>query len=156
MQKIEVLVGIPASGKSTYCKYIMKKEPGKWKRINNDSLRMSFDLGHFHSMNEKIIRAVRNFVIDMSLKSGFNLLIDNLNLNKNNWKEIIDVAKQSNIDVHIYEKSFYINLEEAIRLDSNRMGLDNVGEKVIHYWWNKSGGLQFKNYKCREINLFKQ
>jgi len=39
MQKIEILVGIPASGKSTYAKSVVAKDPNGWVRINNDNIR---------------------------------------------------------------------------------------------------------------------
>ena len=84
MQKIEVLIGCPASGKSFYCKELMKKEPGKYRRINNDSLRMSLDYGEYSPENEKTIRSVRSFLIKECLSKGFNLLIDNVNAGKRN------------------------------------------------------------------------
>ena len=39
MIKVEMLVGIPGSGKSTYAKQIVTKDPSNWVRINNDDLR---------------------------------------------------------------------------------------------------------------------
>lgn len=153
MQKIEILVGIPASGKSTYCKTLMKKEPGKWKRINNDDLRNSIDNNIWTPENEKIISNLRSFMIKEFLNKGFNIIIDNLNLNKRHFEDICKIAGSLNKDIQVFEKDFYIELEEAITRDAKREGKACVGADVIKKWWKASGGKQFKFYKPR-VQIF--
>ena len=63
MQKIIVCKGIPSCGKSTYCRELMNKEPGVWRRINNDALREACDFGVYNSKNEETIRRMRDFLI---------------------------------------------------------------------------------------------
>jgi predicted kinase len=153
MQKIEVLVGCPASGKSTYSKNLMKREPGIWKKINNDLLREMIDSGVWSFENEQIIVNLRKDMIKTFLTKGFNIIVDNVNLNKNNFKDICEIAKASNKDIKIYEKHFYCELEELIERDSKR--INSVGEKVIKDWWKKSGGKAFKTFQPKEKTYFK-
>ncbi len=80
--RVLILVGIPSSGKSTYCAELMKKEPGKWKRINNDALRAAIDFSVWSSENEKLIKNLREHILKESLMKGYNVVIDNLNLGK--------------------------------------------------------------------------
>lgn len=156
MQKIEVLVSIPAAGKSTYCRELMKKEPGTWKRLNNDDLRSSFDNGIWTKENEQLIRSTRQYLLKEFLAKGFSVLVDNLNIGKRNWEEITKIAKEANRDVMVYEKPFFIELEEAVERDSKRTGTACVGRSVIERWWKDSGKNQFKFYKPRMETYLKR
>jgi len=98
---------------------------------------------------EKMITDARNYLIRDALKRGKNVIIDNLNLNKRHFDDVCKIAKSVNIDVQVYEKTFYIELEEAIERDAKREGKAKVGEAVIRKWWKESGGKQFKFYKPR-------
>lgn len=153
MQKVEVLVSIPAAGKSTYCRELMKKEPGVWKRINNDDLRSAIDLGVYSPENEKIIRSTRQYLLKEFLAKGYSVLMDNLNIGKRNWEEITKIAQEANRDVQCYEKIFYIDLEEAIARDSKREGKACVGKEVIEKWWKESGKTQMKHQRPR-VEIF--
>ena len=144
MQKIEVMVGIPACSKTTYCRELMKKEPGVWKHLSNDDLRLAFDFGIWTKENEQIIRSTRQHLLKEFLVKGFSVLVDNLNIGKRNWEEITKIAKESNRDVMVYEKPFYIDLEEAVARDGKRTGTACVGRQVIEKWWNESGKEQHK------------
>ena len=46
--------GLPGSGKSTYCKELQAKNPGKYKRVNRDLLREMLDCGVWSKENEKL------------------------------------------------------------------------------------------------------
>lgn len=69
MQKVFVLVGIPASGKSTWAKKMLADEPDKWKRVNRDDLRTCIDNSVWSSQNEKMIVKVQNYIILEALKN---------------------------------------------------------------------------------------
>ena len=56
MKKVLVLKGIPASGKSTYAKQLVKDNPGMYKRINRDDLRHMLDGYKMTNANEKFIK----------------------------------------------------------------------------------------------------
>ena len=122
MQTVIITRGTPASGKSTFCKELMEQEPGKWKRINNDSLRLAFDFGVWLKENEKLVKETRSYLLKSFLNAGYNVLIDNVNANKAHTSEVIKVVSKLNLDVEVIEKPFYIDLETAIERDSKREG----------------------------------
>lgn len=155
MISVEVLVGIPGAGKSTYAKALIAKSPNNWVRVNNDDLRAMMNGSVWSSDYEKMITDTRNYIIRDALKRGKNVIIDNLNLNKRHYDDVCKIAKAVNADIQVFEKVFYIELDEAIERDSKREGKAKVGEQVIRKWWKDSGGKQFKFYKPR-IEIFKE
>ena len=155
MIKIEMLVGIPGSGKSTYAKQVVAKDPNNWARVNNDDLRAMLNGSVWTSEYEKFITDTRNYLIRDALKRGKNVIVDNLNLNKRHFEDVCKIAKSVNADIQVYEKVFYIELEEAIERDSKREGKAKVGEEIIRKWWKESGGKQLKFYKSK-VEIFQE
>jgi predicted kinase len=149
MIKVEMLVGIPGSGKSTYAKQVVAKDPSNWARINNDDLRAMLNGSVWTSEYEKMITDARNYLIRDALKRGKNVIIDNLNINRRHFDDVCKIAKSVNADIQVYEKAFYIELEDAIERNSKREGAARVPDDVVKKWWKKSGGKQFKFYKPR-------
>ena len=147
MLKIMMLKGAPSSGKSSFCKELMRKEPNVWKRINNDSLRESIDLSVFSAENEKIIHSLRNHLLKEFLRKGFNVVIDNVNAGSRHFKEVCEILSKMNIDCEIFEKAFYVPLDELIERDSKRIGNPKVGEEVVKKFFGKLGGKMFAYYK---------
>lgn len=155
MIKVFLPVGIPGSGKSTWAKAEVAKDPDNWVRINNDDLRSMLNGSVWSQEYEKIITDARNYLIRDAIKRGKNVVVDNLNLNKRHFTDVCKIAKSVNADVQVIEKPFYIDLEEAIERDSKREGKAKVGEDVIKKWWKESGGKQFKHYAAK-IEIFTQ
>jgi predicted kinase len=155
MIKVEMLVGIPGCGKSTYAKHVIAKDPSNWVRVNNDDLRSMMNGSVWSQDYEKIIGDARNYLIRDALKRGKNVMIDNLNLNRRHFDDVCKIAKSVNVDVQVYEKSFYIELDEAIARDAKREGSAKVGEEVIKKWWKDSGKAQHKFYKPR-VEIYMQ
>ena len=149
MIKVEMLVGIPGSGKSTYAKQVVAKDPNNWVRVNNDDLRAMMNGSVWSADYEKMVTDARNYLIRDALKRGKNVIIDNLNLNRRHFDDVCKIAKSVNADIQVFEKAFYIELDEAIERDAKREGKAKVGEDVIKKWWKESGGKQFKFYKPR-------
>ena len=143
--KIYVLAGIPGSGKSSWAKEFISKEPDRWVRVSNDDLRAQFNGSIWSASYENIIGKVRNSIILEALKNNRNVVVDNLNLDDKHWNDILKIGKSSYKNVIIEEKIFYVDLKIAIERDGKREGKACVGEKVIRTWWNKSGKESFKN-----------
>ncbi|CAM6006383.1 unnamed protein product, partial [Sphagnum balticum] len=137
------------SGKSTYAKGVVAKDPSNWVRVNNDDLRAMMNGSVWSQEYEKMVTDLRNHIIRDALKRGKNVIIDNLNLNKRHFDDVCKIAKSVNSDIMIYEKAFYIEVEEAIERDAKREGKGKVGEDVIRKWWKDSGKTMFKHYKPR-------
>jgi len=157
MSQLQVIVvtGIPGSGKSTWSKQHVAKDPDNWVRISNDDIRAAMNDGVYSAQMEKIVTATRLFMIRESLKMNKNVIIDNLNLNKRHWTYVSKICKEMNKDIMLMEKHFYVELEEAIERDSKRIGKACVGEQVIKKWYKESGGKSFKHYSPRK-EIFKK
>lgn len=149
MQKIILTIGIPGSGKSTWARNEIAKDPDNWCRINNDDIRAMMNDSVWSKDYEKFITETRNFILREALKRGKNVIIDNLNINKRHFDDAVTMAKSVNGDYQVMEQVFFIDVEEAIARDAKREGKAKVGEQVIRKWWKDSGGKQFQYYKPR-------
>lgn len=147
MIKVILCVGIPASGKSTWSKEEVKRDPERVTRINRDDLRVMMSNYHYSPANEQLVTSAKEFMLRQALRYGRDVIIDETNLNPRNFEDAVRIVKDMNIDCMVMEKPFYIELEEAVARDSKRPGAGYVGESVIQKFWKKSGGKQHKFYK---------
>ena len=149
MITITLTVGIPACGKSTWSKEELKKDPEGTVRVNRDDLRNMMSNYHFSEENERMVTSVRNFVIQQAVRRGKNVIVDETNLNRRNFDDIVKMVKQLNLDAKVIEKPFYVDLDEAIARDAARTGSAHVSEEVVRKFWKRSGGTSHKFYKPR-------
>lgn len=155
MIKVEMLVGIPGSGKSTYAKQVVAKAPNDWVRVNNDDLRAMMNGSVWSADYEKMVTDARNYLIRDALKRGKNVIIDNLNINRRHFDDVCKIAKSVNADIQVYEKAFYIELDEAMERNAKREGAARVPDDVMKKWFKESGGKQFKFFKPR-VEIYKE
>jgi predicted kinase len=155
MLKVILTVGCPASGKSTWAKAEIAKDPINWVRINNDDLRSMTNGTVFSAEYEKLITDTRNFLIKEALKRNKNVIIDNVNANKRHWQDVCKLAEEANRDIQVFEKPFYAPLDELIARDSQREGKAKVGEVVIKKFFKDLGKDQFKFQNTR-TEIFKK
>lgn len=134
MNKVKciILKGLMGSGKSTWCKKFLTDNQ-TYKCSNRDSIRHCVSNYTFNDENEKLVTSICYNMIDEIIKSGYNLILDETNLNEKTMKKNMDyitsVCKKYNKEVEFEIKEFEVTLEEAIRRDANREF--SVGEKVI-------------------------
>ncbi len=142
MQKIIILKGIPASGKSTYAKQLVKENPEKYKRVNRDDLRWMLDQYHFSKGNEKFVKKLRDIIIMEALTAGKDVIVDDTNIASRHERRITDISKEytkkTGNKVEIEVKEFEIELEEAIRRDAKRA--KPVGRNAITQMHEKLSG----------------
>ena len=148
MLKVILTVGIPASSKTTWAKAEQKANPSL-KLISRDDLRALLDNNVYSPDNEKLIVETRNFLLTQSLKRGKDVILHDTNLNKRNFDDVCELVRSMNINCMVMEKSFFVELDEAISRDAARTGHAHVGEEVIRKFWKQSGGNQHKFYKPR-------
>src|SRR5690349_11867040 len=86
-RKVILTKGLPASGKSSWAKDYLKKNPNT-KRINKDLLREMLDFSAHSSGKEKQIIAARNLLLESMLAAGFSVIVDDTNLNPIHEEEI--------------------------------------------------------------------
>lgn len=80
MAKMAIMIGIQASGKSTFCKMNLSE----YVRINLDEL---------HTRNKESI------AIHDAIASGLNIVIDNTNPSKADGEKYIAIAKENGYEV---------------------------------------------------------
>jgi len=145
MPKVLILRGIQGSGKSTYAKKLVDK--GGWIRVNKDDLRAMLFNSKFNGKKEKAILTIRDRIITNGLRYGYNVVVDDTNLNPTHIDRIGEVVenqqyidndgaeedKKVTYDIEI--KDFEVTLDEAIKNDLKRE--KSVGETVIRDTWNK-------------------
>lgn len=129
--KVKILVGIPASGKSTWSKDYVGKNPD-WVRVNRDDFRhMLKDMPMCEMKVENLITKVSYDVIISSLMSKFNVIVDNTNLKEKYLTPLIELIKPyADIEYQIFD----ISVEKAIERDSTRE--KKVGPDIIKKMYN--------------------
>lgn len=143
-KKIIVLQGLPASGKSTWAKAWVKEDSKHRVRFNRDDIRNM--LGEYWvPTREGLINSIYEVFLEEAMESEYDIVIDNMNLNKNTLEEIERVVEDKNninkivhndIQYEIEYKNFFdTTLETCIERDLKRS--NPVGEKAIRNIYNK-------------------
>jgi predicted kinase len=124
MSELRVLIGLPASGKTTYAKSL------GWTRINWDTDRKCLGLfwKKFDRKTEDEMQK-NSFQLVESLGRSEDIVIDNTNLSektRNKWKGVAERAGMT-----YTEKRFDTPVEICVDRDSKRIGTEHVGRAVI-------------------------
>lgn len=129
--KIIVLQGPPASGKSTYARELAKVGT-PYVIVSRDSIRESRGT-YWIPEQEDYISDLEEFGVRSAIKRNLIPIIDATNLNPktiNKWEEL---AKE--LDCEIEYQKFYIPFKDALERDSNRER--SVGKKVLIQFYTK-------------------
>jgi predicted kinase len=155
MYKIKMLIGLSGSGKSTYCKKFLFKNP-LYRRVNRDEIRQMIfgyaeeDIHYYYKLNDFVkhehqISRVQNGLIKQLLQEGHNILMDNTNLQ-------IKYINQFKEDFPMVEFSYDLidtPIETCIERDLNRKR--TVGENIIKKQFEQLNVLK-KEFKD-ELNI---
>ena len=144
MPKIILTRGIQGSGKSTWAKKWVEEDPEHRVRWNNDDFRRI--LGpYWLPEREHLVSESRSEFLSRAMLFGYDIVIDNMNLNDWNWNDVqrkIDDFNRSIFGLKPkkrytleFKDFFDISLEECIERDSKRE--NPIGEKVITETYNK-------------------
>ena len=145
MPKIILCRGIQGSGKTTWAKQWVLEDPEHRVRFNNDDIRNM--LGKYWvPSREGLIKDLRNLFLWKSMSYGFDVVIDNMNLNPkeleyynrvlddwNNPKGVVPDVVRPKYDLEF--KNFFTPLQECIERDSKRP--NPIGEEVIRKTYEK-------------------
>ena len=127
MKKLILTVGLPASGKTTWAKQLLKDHPNTYKRVNRDSLRLMLDDTQFNPKRERFITKVQRQLILSALDEGYHVVVDDTNLNPKTVRSLTELVKGR---AKVEFKSFKdVSLETCLERDMKRT--NSVGEKVI-------------------------
>ena len=139
MNKLILTRGIQGSGKSTWAKAWVAEDPSSRVRINNDDIRNM--LGNYWIVGrEPLVSEIKQYATQAAMARGYNIVVDNMNLNPHEvkfWEKVVEL-NNADPDGYKYEiefKDFFIPLEECIRRDAARP--NPIGEKVIRETWKR-------------------
>lgn len=135
MAKLIMLRGIPASGKSTWAREYVKKNPGT-ARVNKDDLRDMMHNGKWSRSNEKAVLSARDNIVTAALKDGNDVIVDDTNLAEKHHAMLGSIADMHDAEFEI--KDFGIGINEAIKRNWNRP--KPVPEKVIRRMFHEKRG----------------
>lgn len=133
MQKILMLKGLPASGKSTFARELAKDT--NWVRVNADDIRLEIG-GEFSKSREKAVFKLEDQRIIEALHNGKNVVVDDTNLNSRHIDRIKTDIADSGVKAEIEWKEFIVTLPELIERDKKR-GEASVGAGVIRRMWRQ-------------------
>lgn len=150
MRTLICTIGLPASGKSTWAKEQLKKEPTRWKRINKDDLRAMLDNGVWSFENEKVVTSIQDSAVMSALRKGYDVILDNTHLSRRVVRSVHELAERVG-DVTVVEKIFSTDVKTCIARDAVRVGSAHVGEDVIMKMYNKA---QLKRGWPKEVSTY--
>lgn len=145
MSKIILCRGIQGSGKTTWAKQWALEDPEHRVRFNNDDIRNM--LGKYWvPSREDLVKSLRSVFLLISMSYGFDIVIDNMNLNPkeleyyngvlDDWNNpgwaMPDVVRPK---YSLEFKDFFIPLQDCIERDSKRP--NPIGEEVIRKTYEK-------------------
>lgn len=124
--KLTILIGLPASKKSTYA---LSHRDDKTVIVNRDTIRLSQYGVYWHKdMNENLITKFERQQMIAAFENGFSVISDNTNLNASNVQRLVHLASQFKAEVeYVY---FEVPPSTCIEYDKNRD--KRVGEAVIN------------------------
>ena len=138
-KKLILCRGIQGSGKTYFAKAWCAEDPKNRVRINNDDIRNM--LGNYWVVErESLVSEMKQYLTQAAMDRGYNIVIDNMNLNPKEvkfWEKVVELNNED-LDGYKYEiefKDFFIPLEECIRRDAMRP--NPIGEKVIRETWKR-------------------
>lgn len=139
-KKLIICRGIPGSGKSTWAHAWVAESPETRVRLNNDDIRRMFG-PYWVPKRENLIHTIKYHSALNIMAMGYDIVVDNMNLNPKEIEFWNDVIKGFNNIQDGYEyviefKDFFnISLDECLRRDAARE--NPVGEKSIREIWKR-------------------
>jgi predicted kinase len=130
--KVIVLRGLPASGKSTWAKDFVDRNPN-WMRINKDDMRAMLHNSKWSKNNERQVLLLRDSIIEMALTSGYSVVVDDTNFASHHITAIQSIADFAEADFEV--KDFDVPLAECLERNSQRM--PRVPDHVIYDMYDR-------------------
>lgn len=131
-QRLIVTQGIPASGKSTWAREQVLKDPEGTVLISKDHIRNM--LGEYWvGPREPLVKEMSRALAFIALNNTYNVIIDDTNLHPTHipfWEEVAE-----DYDLELEVKRFDIDLGTALQRDAERG--NKVGAEVLTKFYNE-------------------
>lgn len=127
MAKLTLLIGLPASGKSTLAQEMLEKS-GNSIRINKDLLRTMLHFDKWSGRNEGLTQVASTTLAKQFLIAGKSVIIDDTNLNPNTiaaWQGLVSSVPTAKLEIVKLDTPW----QECIERDRKRE--KRVGDAVI-------------------------
>ena len=144
VRKVLILRGLQGSGKTTYAREWISNDPENRVRFNRDDIRNMLGPYWMPNREDLITSIFWDFMISATT-GGYDIVVDNMNLNDKYVREIEEWVKETNEFFRLSEEQYYYEvevkdffdtpLETCIERDSKRK--NPVGEKVIRQTYNR-------------------
>lgn len=135
-QEIILTKGLPASGKSTWAKKMIRQS-NNFKRINKDDLRMMIDDSVWSENHEKFILNIRDYIVGEALRKDKNIIIDDTNFEDKHFDRMCEIAQNQNRNISVREMYFPVDINVALERNSKREGTARVPDEIIYRMFNK-------------------
>jgi len=140
MPKLIITQGIQGSGKSTFARKWASEDPEHRVRLNYDDLRNMMGT-YWVPSREGMLKDIEEAFLKKAVLKGYDIIIDNMNLNPKTIEKYENWAKEYNYD---FERILFDTpVEECIRRDKTRP--NPISEVVIKRTWNT-----YRNYIIQE------
>ena len=143
MKRIILTRGIPASGKSTWAKQEVLKDPEHSIRINRDDLR-NMSGQYWVPAREDYIKACKGTMLMNAINFKFDtIIIDEMNLNPKESGELkgeiamVNNAFKGGQDKYVVEIKDFTNIPLDVCLERDSKRENPIGENVIRGIFNK-------------------
>lgn len=149
-REIILTIGIPGSGKSTWCEEFIKKNP-EYVRICRDSVRWMMQKTQIMDRRgESLVTKMVDHLIYEATRSGYNVIVDQTNVKKKRLEEFIEKCRRYG-DVSF--RVFDVSKRKALERDKNREF--QVGKEVIERMFQSyrslvNSGFDFRKRKMKE------
>lgn len=145
MNKLIMLIGLPGSGKSTYAKMLLEKEPNIKYCSSDETRKLIYGDEAIQGDPNKVFRTLHNNV-KKHLNEGFDVIYDATNVTRKSRKNIISEVKHiAEIAAHIVWAPY----EDCIRRDTERsrtVGVEVI-KKFLYRWQSPYYDEGFKSIK---------
>jgi predicted kinase len=124
--KLIILVGLPASGKTTWAKAYVSAH-NNVIRVNKDDLRAMLHNGEYSKENENIVKKVRDMIMSVGFSNGQTVISDDCNMNPEHIDQMTKFANWNGVPVVIRKEFLDVPIGICISRDLRRA---SEGKKV--------------------------
>lgn len=130
MAELIITRGLPASGKTTWARQQVQRDPERTVRVERDELRrMTFGAPIGTPVQEKMITNLQHAMVREALSMGKTVIVSDTNLRSSAVRGLHKIAQEFAGRVQVRIVDFEVDVDECIRRDAKRES--PVGEVVI-------------------------